>query len=46
MDVSAATTVANYLLLHRHAVADWRNPDGQLHVFELSGAGYGRAAAR
>ncbi len=45
VDVLAAATLADYLLLYCYALADRRNPDGQLHISELSRSGDGCAAA-
>ena len=41
----SAAAVADCLLLHRDALGDWRDPDGELHVSELPGAGAGVFAA-
>src|SRR5215472_7025858 len=43
-DVPAAA-VSHCLLLYGYAVADWNHSFGELHVFELFGAGAGHFAA-
>src|SRR6266566_6674251 len=43
-DVPAAV-VSHCLFLYRHAVADWNHSFGELHIFELFGAGAELSAA-
>src|SRR6266851_6307480 len=45
LDAVSTTALAHRVLLHRDAVANWRNPYGQLHLSELSRSSARRVAS-
>ena len=44
VDVISSPSLADRLLLHRDSMADRRDPDGELHISELSRPRHGRAS--